>query len=124
MAALHQPLRAVAAPEHYVGTGVFDTISPADRQRLPHLEEHLHRSAQQAEEEVTAHQLYGVRDFGDTYGTRFDVTIAYNQEYDPLLGAALQFARTADCFYLERADALAWHFVDVDVLHAANSPLD
>ena len=124
MAALHCPLRAVTAPDHYVAADVFGTTSPADRERFPHIEDHLLRGAQQAEEEIKAHNLYGVRDFGDTYGTRFDVTIAYNQEYDHLLGAALQFARTADCFYLDRADALAWHFVDVDVLHASNSPLN
>ena len=123
-AALHQPLRAVTAPENYVGADVFDTISPADDERFGPLEEHLRISARKAEEEVEAKNLYGVRDFGDIYGTRFDVTIAYNHEYDHLLGAALQFARSADGFYLDRADALAWHFVDVDVLHASNSPLD
>ena len=124
MAALHAPLRAVTTPERYLGSDVFGTISPADYERFPHVEKHLLRSAQGAEEAIDRGNLYGVRDFGDTYGTRFDVTIAYNHEYDPMLGAALQFARTADSFYLDRADALAWHFIDVDVLHVSNSPLN
>ena len=124
LAALHQPLRAVADPETYVSADVFGTICAAQNELFPHVEEHLRQSAHRAEAEVVEGELYGVRDFGDTYGTRFDVTIAYNHEYDLLLGAMLQFARTGDSAYLDRAEALAWHFVDGDVLHASNSPMN
>ena len=124
LAALHQPLRAVADPDTYVSADVFGTIATAQRERFPHVEDHLRQSARRVEEGVVEGELYGVRDFGDTYGTRFDVTIAYNHEYDLLLGAMLQFARTGDTAYLDRGQALAWHFIDVDVLHASNSPMN
>jgi len=56
-------------------------------------------------------------------GIRY-VPIYYNQEYDILLGNMLQFARTGGRVYFDESDILAWHFIDVDVLHASNSPLN
>ena len=124
MAGLHRPLRAVAEPEHYIRSGVLGTFSPADPKRWGGVEASWLQGVRNAEGTRTDQNLYGVRDYGDTLGVRFDTPVWWNQEYDVLLGATLQFARTAERDYLDEADVLAWHFMDVDVLHASNSPLD
>ena len=124
MAALHHPLRAVAAPQQYIGSDVFGTFSPADTTRWGGTEASWLQATRNAETARDKANLYGVRDYGDTLGIRFDTPVWWNQEYDVLLGATLQFARTAERDYLDEADVLAWHFMDVDVLHASNSPLD
>jgi hypothetical protein len=41
-----------------------------------------------------------------------------------MLGPAVQFARTGRRVYFDETDVMAWHFMDVDVLHASNSELN
>ncbi len=123
MAALRQPLYAAAPASQYIEAGVFATVAPADHERFDPIERHLLQSAKQTDGEIDEKQLYGVRDFGDRFGKRCDVTIASNQEYDLMLGATVQYARSTERYYLDRADVLAWHFMDVDVLHASNNPM-
>ena len=124
MAMLHAPLRAAVSPEYYISTGAFGEISAGDRQQFGHVDDYLLASCRNAATTREEGFLFGVRDFGDTQFIRFDTPIFHNQEYDILLGATLQYARTNDRDYLDEADVLAWHFMDVDVLHASNSPLN
>jgi hypothetical protein len=124
LAGLNTPLRLVAEPRQYTGSGAFGTVSPAGDTRWAGAEAHLAACVQKREQARDAQNLYGVRDYGDTLGIRFFTPVWWNQEYDILLGATLQFGRTADIALLDEADVLAWHFMDVDVLHASNSPLD
>lgn len=124
LAGLNHPLRAVAPPAQYIGSGVFGSFSPADAARWPGVEAFYLASVKQAEATREKQDWYGVRDYGDTLGIRFLTPVWWNQEYDILLGATVQYGRTAMDVYLDEADVLAWHFMDVDVLHASNSPLD
>lgn len=122
LAGLNQPLRALATPDQYIGSVVFGTFSPAGR--WAEAEAYYLASVQQAQATRAKQHLYGLRDYGDTLGIRFMTPVWWNQEYDILLGALVQFGRTAQAPFLDEADILAWHFMDVDVLHASNSPLD
>lgn len=124
LAGLETPLRALAPPAQYIGSGVFGSFSPADAGRWSDAEGWWLASMRQAAATRARHHLYGVRDFGDMLGIRFFTPVWWNQEYDILLGAVVQFGRTALDEYLDEAEILAWHFMDVDVLHASNSPLD
>lgn len=124
LAGLNHPLRAIAAPELYTASGVFGTIAAAGSDKWPEFEAHVAAGVRKREAARAKHDLYGVRDYGDTLGIRFFTPVWWNQEYDILQGATLQFARTADAYFLDESDVLAWHFMDVDVLHASNSPLD
>jgi len=124
LAGLNQPLRAVAPPQQYVQSGVFGTVSAADEAQWAGVEEHYRESIRQKEIVRAQQNLYGVRDYGDHLGIRFLTPVWWNQEYDLMLGALVQFGRTAHHAFLDEADILAWHFMDVDVLHASNSPLD
>ncbi|MBN1291258.1 MAG: hypothetical protein JXB48_05400 [Candidatus Latescibacteria bacterium] len=123
MAGLNKPLRAVTTPEHYMETGVFGTYLPANYELFGNAEEYLLISAENSDKTRGDKNIYGVRNFGDEPGIRY-VPIYYNQEYDTLLAATLQFARTGKRIYYDESDILAWHFMDVDVLHASNSPLN
>lgn len=123
MAWLNKPLMAVTTPEQYLGTGVFGTFLPADNSRWADAEDYLLRSAENAGKTRAAGNIYGVRNYGDNPGIRY-VPIYYNLEYDIMLGPAVQFARTGQRVYFDEADIMAWHFMDVDVLHASNSELN
>jgi len=123
MAGLNRPLTAVASPEHYLSTGVFGTYKPANDNLWGDAEEYLLASAENAAKTRDERSIYGVRNFGDTPGIRY-VPIYYNQEYDLLLGSTLQYARTGKRLYFDESDLMAWHFMDVDILHASNSPLN
>jgi len=123
MAGLNKPLHAAAEPEHYMSTGVFGTYLPANYEMWSNAEEYLLTSAENSEKTRESRDIYGVRNYGDMPGIRY-VPIYYNQEYDIMLGSTLQFARTGKRVYFDEADILAWHFMDVDVLHASNSPLN
>ncbi|MHB9109666.1 MAG: exo-rhamnogalacturonan lyase family protein [Armatimonadota bacterium] len=124
LAGLNQPLRALTTPAQYIGSGVFGTFSPTDESRWGNIEAYYLNSVKQAQATRAQRDWYGLRDYGDTLGVRFFTPVWWNQEYDIMLGAAVQFGRTAKGEYLDEADILAWHFMDVDVLHASNSPLD
>jgi len=123
MASLNRPLMAVTTPERYMETGVFGTFKPADYDLWKDFEDYLLASCENTEKTRAARSIYGVRNYGDRPGVRY-VPIYYNQEYDILLGATLQFARTGNRAYFDESDVLAWHFMDVDILHASNSPLN
>jgi hypothetical protein len=123
MAGLNRPLMAVASPAQYIGSGVFGTYLPADYLRWKNVEDYLLKSCQSTENTRAAQNLYGVRNYGDFPGIRW-VPIYYNLEYDIILGGMIQFARTGQRAYFDESDVMAWHFMDVDVLHASNSELN
>lgn len=123
MAELNKPLMAVTTPERYMATGAFGTYRPANEKMWADAEAYLVNSAENAAKTREKGNIFGVRNFGDSPGIRY-VPIYYNQEYDIILGAMLQFARTGKRVYFDESDILAWHFMDVDVLHASNSPLN
>ena len=124
MAWLNKPLMAITTPEQYMGSGVFGTFLPPDYSRWGAMEDYLLKSAENSEKNRADQDLYGVRNFGDTAGIRFYVPIYYNLEYDIILGGMVQYARTGKRVYFDESDIAAWHFMDVDVLHASNSPLN
>jgi hypothetical protein len=123
MAGLNRPLMALAAPEQYLGSRVFGTYLPADSTMWRSAEDYLLKSAENTEKTRAAQNIYGVENYGDTPGIRW-VPIYYNLEYDVILGAMVQYARTGRRVFFDESDIMAWHFMDVDVLHASNSELN
>ena len=123
MAWLNKPLMATTTPDRYLSTGVFGTFLPADYSRWGAAEDYLLKSAENAEKTRAAQNIYGVRNYGDVPGIRY-VPIYYNEEYDIMLGPAVQYARTGKRVYFDETSLIAWHFMDVDVLHASNNPLN
>ncbi len=123
MAWLNKPLMATTTPEQYMESGVFGSYLPPDYDMWGAAEKFLLGSAENAEKTRAAQNIYGVRNFGDQPGVRY-VPIYYNQEYDHMLGVTVQFARTGQRAYFDEADIMAWHFMDVDVLHASNCPMN
>ena len=124
MAWLNKPLMAITSPEQYMNSGVFGTFLAPDYSRWGAMEEYLLKSAANSEKSRADQNLYGARNYGDTAGIRFYVPIYYNLEYDIILGAMVQYARTGKRVYFDESDIAAWHFMDVDVLHSSNSQLN
>jgi len=124
MAWLNKPLMAITTPRQYIGSGVFGTFLPADYTKWGDAEDYLLKSAENSEKSRADQNLYGVRNYGDTSGIRFYVPIYYNLEYDIILGSMVQYARTGKRIYFDESNIMAWHFMDVDVLHASNDPLN
>lgn len=123
MAGLNKPLMAVTTPEQYLFTGVFGTFLPADYSAWGDVENYFLKSSENAEKTRANGNVYGVRDFGDVPGIRY-VPIFYNLEYDIMLGSIVNYARSGKRVFFDETDIMAWHFMDVDVLHASNNPLN
>jgi hypothetical protein len=123
MAWLNKPLTAITTPEQYMGSGVFGTFLPADYSKFGSAEDYLLKSAENSEKTRADLNIYGARNFGDIPGIRY-VPIYYNLEYDIILGSMAQYARTCKRVYFDESDIMAWHFMDIDVLHASNDPLN
>ncbi len=123
MAGLNCPLMAVTTPVQYIGSGVFGTFIPANYTMWQNAEDYLLKSAESTEKTRAAENIYGVENYGDLPGIRW-VPIYYNLEYDIILGAIVQYARTGKRVYFNESDIMAWHFMDMDILHASNSELN
>ena len=123
MAGLNKPLMAVTTPEQYLTSGVFGTFLPANNTAWGDVENYFLKSSENAEKTRASGNVYGVRDFGDVPGIRY-VPIFYNLEYDIMLGPIVEYARTGERVFFDETDIMAWHFMDVDVLHASNNPLN
>lgn len=123
MASLNRPLMAFATPAQYLGSGVFGTFLPADYSMWPSAEDYLLKSCENTDKTRAAQNVYGIRNFGDFPGIRY-VPIYYNLEYDYILGSMVQYARTGKRVFFDESGIMAWHFMDVDILHASNSELN
>lgn len=68
---------------------------------------------------------YGWRHFGEVYGDHEAIghqgptplVSHYNNQYDPVAGFALQFARTGDPRWWRAMSELARHVIDIDIYH-------
>lgn len=71
------------------------------------------------EADLEENRTYGWMSWGDWFGERF---VHYgNNEYDTALGLGLQYMRTGNREFLERAAATARHVASVDTMHHTGS---
>jgi hypothetical protein len=119
--AAEEPLLATCEPGHISATKAAGEFPPADPQKFAGydaaldraLEGHLRRRDQVRE--------YGLLNYGDWYGER---SVNWgNLEYDLAHGLFLQYLRTGDRRWFQRAEQAARHHIDVDVVHATNPHL-
>ena len=120
-AAAEQPLLATCEPAYVDATRVAGALPPADPRKFAGydawferaLTDHLKRRDQVRE--------YGMLNYGDWFGER-QVNWG-NLEYDLQRGLFLQYLRTGDRRFFDRAAQAARHHIDVDVVHAVNPHL-
>jgi hypothetical protein len=125
---VHQPALVRAAPEWYAGSEAIPHLEPAggeaDARLGPYLREVLEGPTSLGKGLETIDE-YGWRNFGDIYaeheGAYYSgpapVISHYNNQYDLLYGALLQYLRTGDGRWYELADPLARHVADIDIYH-------
>jgi hypothetical protein len=130
---VHHRLIARSTPDWYAESKVFPFFLPSNRQPNHHKElaqaSDLINSAVEGDNTFFDRRElideYGWRHFGDLYADHEAVNqpkerplIAhYNNQYDVICGALLQWCRTGDSRWFTLADDLAKHVIDIDIYH-------
>jgi hypothetical protein len=111
----HQPLYAVAPPQHYCASGVFGIVEPQQAGLFEAYEKMAAEGLAQLEKNRQKKHEYGWMNFGDWHGERhFNWG---NHEYDMMGALALQFIRTGDPLWLRWANDCARHSTTIDTVH-------
>ena len=119
--AVQQPLLAISPPSYIDATRVAGELPPADPQKFLGYDAWLDRALAGHLKRREQIREYGLLNFGDWFGER-EVNWG-NLEYDLQRGLFLQYLRTGDRKYFQRASEAARHHIDVDVIHATNPHL-
>jgi hypothetical protein len=119
--AAEEPLLATCQPAYACATKAAGEFPPADPVRYDGYDAWLDRALEAHLKLRDRDREYGMLNYGDWYGER-GVNWG-NLEYDLAHGLFLQYLRTGDRRYWQRAEQAARHHVDVDVVHATNPHL-
>ncbi len=125
---VHSPASVRLEPEWYAQTGVVPHLAPAEAPGEDRLDVYL-QDAVQGEKSLFARREiideYGWRNYGEVYADHeaayhngpTPLISHYNNQYDQVYGALLQYWRSGDRRWLELADPLARHVIDIDIYH-------
>jgi hypothetical protein len=123
LAWVHQPARVHTPPAWYAGAGVIPAAGLDERL------DSLLAAAVKGDTSLDARRVvvdqYGWRNFGEVYADHeaayyqglAPVVSHYNNQYDVVQGALVQFWRTGDPRWFELLDPLARHVRDIDIYH-------
>jgi hypothetical protein len=126
LAWVHQPARVCASPEWYAGSGVFPQLAPATDDSSDRLQVFLSGLAGGSSNLFARRETideYGWRNYGEVYADHEaayypgepPVVSHYNNQYDLVYGALLQYVRSGDRRWFDLADSLARHVIDIDI---------
>ncbi|HYL81979.1 MAG TPA: hypothetical protein VEU07_14265, partial [Candidatus Acidoferrum sp.] len=122
------PLTAHSSPNWYSGAEAAPYLTPKRTDPHPQYVQ-LVDAAIEGNDSFAAKRErideYGWRHFGDLYADHEGafytgpqpVVSHYNNQYDAIHGAIVQFLRSADTRWFHLADELASHVVDIDIYH-------
>jgi hypothetical protein len=122
------PLMARTSPEWYAASGAVPYLTPAGTDANPDylaLVDQAIDGEQAFERKREIIDEYGWRNFGEIYAdheSRYytgpgPVVSHYNNQYDAVQGAVVQFMRSGDLRWFRMMDELARHVVDIDIYH-------
>jgi hypothetical protein len=125
---VYQPAIVRATPEWYCQSGAFRHLTPADPNQPAELDRYLTAAVEGDKSFVAGREVideYGWRNFGEIYADHesayYDgpkpVISHYNNQYDVVHGAILQYCRTGDPRWWQIAEPLARHVADIDIYH-------
>lgn len=120
-AAAGQPLLATCDPGYVAATRVAGEMPAADAKRFLGYDAWLERALLDHLKRRDQGREYGLLNYGDWFGER-QVNWG-NLEYDLQHGLFMQYLRTGDRRYFDRASQASRHHIDVDVVHAVNDHL-
>jgi hypothetical protein len=125
---VHQPAQIQAPLEWYADSGAIPYLAPAFTEPDGRLESYL-KDAVAGEKSFFANREiideYGWRHFGEIYADHeaayyqgpMPPISHYNNQYDVIQGALVQYLRTGDVRWFALADPLARHVMDIDIYH-------
>jgi len=120
-------LVAMSTPEYYSECGVFPYLTPSEKadKRYQKLIDCMIKGKDRFEKKNEIIDEYGWRNFGDVYADHEAVNEKglishYNNQYDFINGALLQFLRSGNLRWFKIADNMAKHVGDIDIYHTVN----
>jgi len=123
MAELNKPLMAVTTPELYMSTSVFGTYKQANETIWGNAENYL-----LASNDNSGKLVKPIKSMVSATTATLPVSAMF-----PSITTTNTTSSSAQPYsspgrgnrtYFDESDILAWHFMDVDVLHASNNPLN
>jgi hypothetical protein len=125
---VHQPVTVQAPPQWYVNSGAIPHLSASSDSATAQLDELLAEAIAGPSSLLARREVideYGWRHYGDLHADHENAHYAgpkpvishYNNQYDVICGALLQYYRTGDARWAELLEPLARHVIDIDVYH-------
>jgi len=118
--AWQSPVLLAPSPEHYCFSGAFGDLSPEKPSIFEGFQEYMDQGLEDMEAARETGHEYSWMDYGDTYGER--AVNWTNQEYDLQWGLLVQFARSGDLRYFDRAEQAARHTAGIDTINVGPNP--
>jgi hypothetical protein len=126
MAAMQEPLFALASPQWYAESGAFGRMAPRtddpaaaayEDQNRAALDPSVGEMGNSLAMSIEANDFYGWCDYGDVPLDYETPSGQFNLKYDFDLGMIGQYLRTGDARWWDLAGAACRHLADEDVLH-------
>lgn len=125
---VHRPARVHADPDWYSATGALPYLLTGREVRDVRIEALLREAVQGPNSLAGRREVideYGWRHYGEVYADHeaayyegpAPVISHYNNQYDVIYGAALNYFRSGDPRWFELLDPLARHVIDIDIYH-------
>jgi hypothetical protein len=125
---VHNPAVVRAAPEWYAASGAVPCLLPAREDPDDRLQTLLSAAISGDNSFFARREIideYGWRNYGEIYADHEaayyqgpkPVVSHYNNQYDVVFGALLQFWRTGDRRWFDLLDPLSRHVIDIDIYH-------
>lgn len=125
---VHRPARVKLPPEWYQQCGLFPQLPTSTTSRTMQLNTLLNHAIDGERSFAAKREIvneYGWRDYGDVWADHEEeyydgpkpIISHYNNQYDVIYGAMLQYFRTGDERWLDIYDPLARHVYDIDIYH-------
>jgi len=116
--AAEEPLLATCEPAHAASTKALGDLPPANPEKYAGYDAWVGKAFDAHLKRREKAREYGMLNYGDWFGER---RVNWgNLEYDLAHGLFLQYLRTGERRFFDRAEQAARHHIDVDVVHATN----
>ena len=125
---VHHPLIPKTTPEWYTRSRAFPYLTPQSQEQHPEALSLIETAIKGPKSFSARREVideYGWRHFGELYADHEAVGHTgdaprishYNNQYDPIYGAIIQYARNGDRRWFELMHDLAKHVIDIDIYH-------
>jgi hypothetical protein len=125
---VHRPARARLKADWYHQTGTVPHLLGAEGMAKDRLDAYLQEAIQGSKSLFARREIideYGWRNFGEVYADHeamynsgsTPLISHYNNQYDQVYGALIQYWRSGDQRWFELAETLARHVIDIDIYH-------